>query len=346
MKTYDWAVIGGGPAGILAVGKLLDANVHPKRILWLDPAFKVGDFGQKWHCVSSNTTVALFHRFLAGFNCLELPKNAFPLYQLDPNDTCLLSYMAAPLQWATNELRAHVTSVEATVTHLALHDRHWHITTDAHHSMAAHQVILATGADPHTLALPYDTPTLSLEKALDPAQLAQAISPSDQVAVIGSSHSAMIILQHLLNLPVKTIYNFYLEPCRFAINMGDWILFDNTGLKGNTAQWTKEHINGRLPSNLVRHLSTAENIEKTIPQCDHVIYATGFKPRQNIEIEGLATIKHHPHSGIIAPGLFGLGIGFPELVTDPLGNQESSVGLWKFMHYLERILPIWQRYTA
>ena len=35
--TYAWAVIGAGPAGIAAVGKLLDHGVADKDIVWIDP---------------------------------------------------------------------------------------------------------------------------------------------------------------------------------------------------------------------------------------------------------------------------------------------------------------------
>ena len=39
---FQWAVVGAGPAGIAAVGKLLDNAVNPASILWIDPQFKVG----------------------------------------------------------------------------------------------------------------------------------------------------------------------------------------------------------------------------------------------------------------------------------------------------------------
>lgn len=44
-NKFQWAVIGAGPAGIAAVGKLLDHGVLPEDILWFDPHFKVGDLG-------------------------------------------------------------------------------------------------------------------------------------------------------------------------------------------------------------------------------------------------------------------------------------------------------------
>jgi cation diffusion facilitator CzcD-associated flavoprotein CzcO len=51
----EWAVIGSGPAGIAAVGKLLDLGIAAQNIAWIDPAFTVGDLGKKWSKVSSNT---------------------------------------------------------------------------------------------------------------------------------------------------------------------------------------------------------------------------------------------------------------------------------------------------
>ena len=60
--TFQWAVIGAGPAGIAAIGKLLDNDIDPAHIAWIDPAFCVGDFGTEWKNVSSNTRVKLFSK--------------------------------------------------------------------------------------------------------------------------------------------------------------------------------------------------------------------------------------------------------------------------------------------
>ena len=46
------------------------------------------------------------------------------------------------------------------------------------------------------------------------------------------------------------------------------------------------------------------------------------------------------------PGLFGFGIAFPESHTNPLGLTEHRVGLYKFMQYLDTVLPLWMRYGA
>ena len=55
MTQYKWTVIGAGPAGIAAVGRLLDHGIAPEKIAWVDPDFTAGDLGNKWRAVSSNT---------------------------------------------------------------------------------------------------------------------------------------------------------------------------------------------------------------------------------------------------------------------------------------------------
>ena len=42
--SSNWAVIGAGPAGIAAVGQLIDKGVSGEQILWIDPKFKVAPY--------------------------------------------------------------------------------------------------------------------------------------------------------------------------------------------------------------------------------------------------------------------------------------------------------------
>ena len=54
-KPDQWCVVGAGPAGISTIGLLLDYNVNPKHITWIDPEFGVGDLGKLWNEVYANT---------------------------------------------------------------------------------------------------------------------------------------------------------------------------------------------------------------------------------------------------------------------------------------------------
>ncbi len=342
-KIFEWCVIGAGPAGIAAVGKLLDHGIPAQKILWVDDKFKVGDLGTKWHNVSSNTTVRLFLDFLNECRSFKFDERIqhFQLEKIEPHLTCKLINIVKPLQWISNQLLQQVATYQGMVGSLAVNERCWEITVDKN-KFKTTNVILAIGAEPNRLGHK-NTKEIILENALDYSQLKQCCSNVDSVAVFGSSHSAIIIIRYLVELGLSRIVNFYLSPLKFALPMEDWILFDNTGLKGTTADWARENILGKMPKNLFRYPATKRNIRTYLDGCDRVIYAVGFYPRA-IKVKGMVELQHNVHNGIIAPGLFGFGIAFPKQTTDPFGNREESVGLWKFMMHINNVLPIWLRY--
>jgi hypothetical protein len=345
-KIFQWAVLGAGPAGIAAVGKLLDNGIPAEKILWCDPHFKVGDLGMFWSNVSSNTKVKLFNDFLYASQSFayEFVADNFALSKLNPDDTCTLRYVVEPLQWISAQLEQLVESQHTTIHSMFLSDRLWSLTSDTD-TYKAHNVILATGALPSNLNYP-GVDVIPFDLAIDKERLTQVVNLNDTYAVFGSSHSSIIILRYLVEMGVKKVINFYRSPCRYAIDMNDWILFDNTGLKGQTAAWARDNIDGNLPSNLVRYNTTEPNIARFLPECNKVIYAVGFEKRRNIIIGDYEDTKHNPYVGIIGPGLFGFGIAYPELKADPFGCVESQVGLWKFMTYLNKVLPVWFKYHA
>lgn len=345
-KIHQWCVVGAGPAGIAAIGKLLDNHISPEHILWIDPAFEVGDLGQYWHNVSSNTTVKLFIDFLKASPAFAYNTDvkAFRLNQLDLNQTCKLIDIAIPLKAITERLTKYVNTKTTKVQRLSLQQRIWTISC-AEETFQANNVVLATGCVPLDLDYP-QIETIPFIEAIDKERLKKHVKPNETYAVFGSSHSAVLILKDLVDLGAHKIINFYRSPCRYAVNMGDWILFDNIGLKGIAAEWAKTHIDGQWPGNLERYLATPEQIKHHLPRCDKAIYAVGFKQRQDIEIYPFQHLKHNDRYGILAPGLFGLGIAYPERKSDPFGHVENQVGLYKFMMYLQKVLPIWLKYST
>ena len=200
---------------------------------------------------------------------------------------------------------------------------------------------MATGATPKHLSV--SDRNIALANALAPSKLLQFVNSSDCVAVFGSSHSAMIIIKNLLDAGVDRIINFYLSPIKYAVRMSDYTLYDNTGLKGETAAWVREHISHNPHVKVERYISNEENIKTYLEQCNKIVYAIGFDTRAPL-VKGVNVKKYDTSNGIIAPGLFGVGIGFPKKVIDPNGNQELNVGLYKFMNDIRTMLPIWQQY--
>lgn len=352
-SSFLWAVIGAGPAGIAAIGQLLDKQISPEHIVWIDPDFNVGDFGSKWSLVSSNTKVKLFNQFYhhcAAFNYQTVAQQ-FEISKFDEHNTCLLEYAAQPLQWITQSLRQRVFTLQKKAQCLELKDHYWHITVSESGNdlnqeiLQSKNVILAIGSEPKSLQFD-NLDEIPLTTALNPEALRQTCNTNDVIAVFGSSHSAIIILKSLLEQThVRQVINFYREPLRYAVYFDDWILFDDTGLKGSTAKWAREYLHGKMPDRLIRKISDPESIKEFLPQCTKAIYSIGFK-RRSIAVNGMSSLKYNEHNGIIAPGLFGVGIAFPEAAIDRYRNLEYRVGLWKFMDYLGRVLPLWLQYSV
>ncbi len=343
--TYAWTVIGAGPAGIAAVGKLLDLGISDRDIAWIDPSFAAGDVGARWRSVSSNTKVGTFLEYLNGaksFRFSEAPP--MPLTETDPEETCALALVADPLTWITGHLRTRVDIFETTATGLVLANRRWQIETEQQHLTSAN-VILAVGATPKTLNYP-QLQEIPLEVALDPEKLAEEPLENATVAVFGSSHSSMIVLPHLLRHPVAKVVNFYRSPLKYAVYLDDWILFDDSGLKGRAAVWARENIDGVLPDRLQRCLVDGPDFDETLAECDLAVYTVGLERRMLPETRQWGRLDYNPDNGILAPGLFGVGIAFPARAVDRYGYVEYRVGLKKFTDHLDEVLPLWSRYST
>jgi hypothetical protein len=205
-------------------------------------------------------------------------------------------------------------------------------------------VILAVGAVPKKLCYP-QLEEIPLEVALDPDKLADEPLQNATIAVFGSSHSSMIALPHLLRHPVKRVINFYRSPLRYAVYLDDWILFDDSGLKGHAADWARENIDGVYPERLERCWVSGPDFDEKLAACDRVVYTVGFEPRTLPETPQWGRLDYNPNNGILAPGLFGLGIAFPARAIDRYGYVEYRVGLKKFMDHLDAVLPLWLSYA-
>jgi cation diffusion facilitator CzcD-associated flavoprotein CzcO len=223
-----------------------------------------------------------------------------------------------------------------------LHNGHWTVQTEQG-TITAEKVILAVGATPKKLAYP-DLVEIPVDVAVDPEKLAKEPLDGATVAVFGSSHSTMIALPQLLAQPVKRVVNFYRSPLRYAVSLGNWTLFDDSGLKGQAARWARENIDGVHPERLDRLSIHSPEFRDRLAECDHVVYTVGFERRQLPRTPQWQTLDYNPTNGILAPGLFGFGIAFPDSHTDPLGYTEQRVGLSKFMKYLTTVLPLWMSY--
>ena len=341
-----WTIVGAGPAGIITVGLLLDLGIPGSNITWIDPEFNVGRLGKYYESVTGNTKNKLFINFLLACKAFQecTSDSIDTLCNLDLEKEFPLGTIINPLKDITKLLMGKVKVAHGQLTSLEFNNNLWHVGVSTQQNsrllFTSTHVVLATGSHPRSLDYACDH-EISLDIALNKEMLAQQVEPQDSIAVVGSSHSAILLLKFLSELKVKRIINFYKNPIQYSINMGTWLLHNANGLKGTTAEWAREVLEKNPPANLIRLHNTPESLQAWLPICNKIIYAIGFERNELPPINGQNEITYDDRSGIIAPRLFGIGIAFPEKYVDPLGNVEHRVGLNSFMDYAQRIIPTW-----
>lgn len=343
-KDISFTVIGAGPSGIATVGILLDCGMPADRVVWIDPEFNAGRLST-YANVPGNATVNQYINFIkacAVFTEVKTPAIE-ALFASSLTGTPKLHVIVEPLIDITNYLRTKVVSVADTLISLDFHDDLWHIKTTNALIKSSH-VVLATGSHPRELN--YEgVPHIPFDVAIDKSTLATHVTPEDTIGVIGSAHSALLIVRHLTELPVGRIINFYKRQITYPTPMNGGVAYQEIGLKGELAQWTKTVLANNPPVNLLRVFSDDTALKTHLPECTKLIYACGFDrneiPGPNSDPSLYA--KYDSSSGAIGHRLFGVGIAFPQQRVDPLGNAEYLVGLPFFMPYIQSIVPEWMK---
>ncbi|POS85490.1 hypothetical protein EPUL_001991 [Erysiphe pulchra] len=381
IKKYEAIVVGAGPAGITVVGNLIEQKKTP--ILWIDDEFQGGRLHKCYREVPSNTRVKLFVAFCDALSSFrEIAKNtqrpnAYTLLQaLRQDDTCHIAEAADLCLMLTQGLNETlgVYKRQGTVTSASWSD--WGITFEClsnnvieKSEIYSNILVLCTGSYPKTDILPVShLQEINLDLALKPTLLSSTF-PKDSkptVAVIGASHSAILVLRNFYNLACSSHQNlrikwFTRHPLRYAEDRDGWILNDNTGLKGEISIWAKENIEvGKLElspvGKFLEKIDTSikedeENYIKHLMSCTHVVQAIGFTPREipvmkrngkKLNLNFNHDLQTFEENGENVAGLFGAGIAWPQQVTDPEGHVSLDVGLWKFMKSAKKAAPLWQ----
>jgi len=218
-----------------------------------------------------------------------------------------------------------------------------------------------------------------------------SLLPTDKksvVGIIGNSHSGILAAMNLWSVATspssnienkeegKTekrdlkIINFQRRKILFAEYRDDGIVWDNSGLKGRTAEWARQHMSNNGESEtesddsdgIIKQIrfdlsqtSEEEIYKKYLPQLTHLIYAVGYarNPLPPITINSQTVkeeeLKFDMHSSGFryknkrVKGLYGTGIAFPEETEDPEGHVEAAVGFGKFVKFAERVKGEWGR---
>jgi len=320
----EWTVVGAGPAGIACVGKLIDFNVTPSEITWIDPAFRAGDFGTLWRNVNSNTPISSFIKFYEHLAALDYQhaRSKFMIDQLSPEKNCPLMVAAQPLKWMTTTLSKQVKTINGKVKYISpVNQNDWKITLSQGQSFCSKKIILAIGSEARQLHFDHiQTPVIPLATALNPIELKQAISPTDRVVVFGGAQSAKSVLQNLFPIKTEKTILFYRSEESFSRHFSDV----------------------HFPPEIETLEMTSRNLLREIPCGTKIIYAIGFK-RRHIPIMGLPNdYGYDKKTGEIAENIFGLGIAFPEILPFEMGRSEYPVSaIWPFMKRASKLMKQW-----
>ncbi|PYI31203.1 hypothetical protein BP00DRAFT_371445 [Aspergillus indologenus CBS 114.80] len=381
-STYDAVVVGAGPGGMSTVAALLDAGAQ--KVLWVDPAWQGGRLNSLYREISSNTTVAIYLKAINSSQTLRSIIDATPspnavtkLEAMDHNSTCQLSSAGDMICMLIEGLlaRPEVEKMTAKVEEARLDKNIWTLTTTppSPTPIQTHRTILSTGSHPRTPTT-HQNHNRSLHQLDLDTCMRRSLLPDllprnhpSTVAVIGNSHSGILVVRNLYELAQAgdyslTIINFHRRPIKYAIYTDEGIIFDNTGLKGATAEWAREVLEKSPDSEIVQLVDDGEDedaaLEEWLPRCTHVVWAVGYErnpiPRVFVEgrrvdgdlefdmrssgfrVEGLDGLD-----GAVVKGLYGVGIAFPEEAEDPEGHVEAAVGVAKFIAFTQRVKERW-----
>ena len=411
INRHRWIVIGGGPAGMTYLTQLLSHKVKPESILWIDKEFIGGAF-HKFEDVPGNTHVSTFINWACSNSVMkslsEDPSDPLnELRTLTPQKSCSLGTVHKVMLNYTNQLRKIVPSKEGTISKLEFDtsNNFWKAivaqnsnlkqnTNIGNNGKSDHQILfpideeiltstnvcIATGAIPlkHTnlhLGL-QNKQEISLHNAFNLDYLKANLKPHDVIGIIGGSHSAFVIMYLInsLQIPNIKIVNFYKSEVRYAVYNKDFILYDNTGLKGEVAEWAKAILQkGEKPNFKFDRISVKapeEQLSKEIQECTKFIYSHGFQRCSIPEIiyplkdavgyegsgkiypnissfmnysnfNGNINVPHNTQGEETIKGLYGFGLAFPQKVITRVGELEYNVGLAKFA----KCADLWMKKT-
>lgn len=377
MKIVEYVIIGGGPAAICAIPNILNSGVSGDNIIWIDPQFKVGDFGtklSKGSSVPGNTMVKGYQRVNNEIYKLipSLKPNddhLFELNHLAPNFVGSLKIAAEPMQHISDGLRKIVRSIKGCVTNIFTSPLGLKLEIKLNHNQSifitTQRTILATGAQPKTFKLPGKHCNITM---IDPnivfiqSELTHYLQNNPgikTIAVIGSSHSAALAIMHLLQagITVKQFMNKeYKYACPAVAPDGtEYTLYDNTGLKGDVAQFTKQLLeeidinSGIYHKRIIRYIGNTRAdvsnlLEHNLFDCSHVVTTIGYRPSQTLLVNDLP-ISELIHNNTTTAfenikGLFGIGIAFPQVVKAISGKEEPAVGVEKFWNTSSNLMVL------
>lgn len=355
----EFTFVGAGPANLILISHLLGRGVDPKQITLIGDQ-KGGAFANELSAGSSvpgNTRVdgykKMYEELYRLVPALRPPKEMKFALDADKDETsCSLDVASGPLRHIAEKICGMVNYIEGRATKVKKTDAGYHVEVKrkngSKQSIHTHQIILGIGGKPRIGELPSeykDIQILNPEDAFIASVVREKFANQKLTfAVIGSSHSAALATMHLLEAG-HSVVQFMDKEYLYAetvINSdgSKSTKYDDTGLKGKVAYWTKEFLKnlaenkssyqGKYQQHIAKDRSEVDLLlQKYLSGCTHAVFTIGYDPAQTIEVEGLVLSRKNHDSKTMQfsnmKGLWGNGLAFAEVV-----NNAQSNGLTKY----------------
>ena len=318
-------IIGAGATGILLLLLLRDV----KNITIIDPNFDGGDLARRWGAIQSNTP------WSKTFNALSTQFDALGLTSAhDLNSTTHLSSIAELLRSMAKPTLKNVSQIHGAVSRCeySTQDSIWSIQVQVGNEtrrIQCEKIVFTQGSEPLTYDLPI--PSIPLDIAMDVGRLKHYVKAGEKVLIFGTKHSGTLAMKSACDLSANVTAIYRSEKPFYYDRDG---VYD--GIKAEATVIADAVLNGTLPVTLVQ-TSNIEALVRATSTADWVVYAMGFRPRQDIQLfvdgERKSTTAYNDSTGKLleVSNAWGFGIAYPKRAPDGVHFDVSVAAFLEHM---------------
>lgn len=283
-KYTPITLIGFGITGQLLLSYILD-DIPGNKITVIDPDFIGGDFvRQPYGSIKSNTTISQMTNKMSD----NWSKTVAALKSRgELTDTVRLSDIGNDMKIVGLALAAKCVTVYDKVVKIIWNNdkKRWTLELESGTVRETSMVCLCSGMI--SRQEDYCIPTIPLPIALDETSLMRIVNPGQRVIVIGSSHSATLVLKNLKAISDVAVACFYRgdKPFRFARDGA----YD--GIKQESAEIADSILSGEYPMLTLINTSNLKEVCAHARSADWIIQATGFKSAMPMIVSDNAIIE-------------------------------------------------------
>ena len=276
MESYTpITIIGFGVAGQLLLSYIL-TELPPNKITIVDPDFIGGDLARSYSAINSNTTI---DQTITSLTRLETAKDwsraIESLNARGPRSALInLGNLSADLRQVGHYLASKCNTIYDRVSGLEWDElsKRWILSYKKGSKTQTSIVCFCIGMIPRQED--YSIPTIPLSIALDSSQIYRLIQPGKNVLVVGSAHSATLVLRNLFTIPDISITCMHRgqKPFKFARDNA----YD--GIKQESAEIADAILSGQYKNLDLVCATDYKAVSKAMRQADWIVQATGFDP--------------------------------------------------------------------